>query len=202
MKYNIITISRQCGSGGHAIGQKLAETLNIPLFDKKLLEEVSKRSGFTEEIIQDKGEHVPAAIWMSLAQSIYNGYMCSLPPTMPLEDQINAYQTEFIREVAKKGPCVIIGRGADYILRERNDCLNVYLSGSLDARVTEISSRMNIDRKEAENYIKKWDKQRAAHYKYVTDRTWGDVRNYTLCLDTTALGMERCTDIILQCVRG
>ncbi|MBR6200597.1 MAG: cytidylate kinase-like family protein [Spirochaetales bacterium] len=201
MRYNIITISRQCGSGGHTIGQKIADALNIPLFDKNLLEEVAKRSGFTEEVIQDKGEHAPAAIWMSLSQGVYNGYMLNLPQTMPLEDQINAYQTEFIREAADKGPCVIIGRGADYILRDRKDCLNVYLYGDAEARALAVAQRDGISVKDAAIFIKKWDKRRAAHYNYVTDRVWGDVCNYTLCLDTTALGIDKCADIILQCIK-
>ena len=135
-----------------------------------------------------------------IAMGIYNGWDATQRESMPLREQINAYQTEFIREVAEKGACVIVGRCADYVLRERTDCLNVYIYGDKDDRVKRVIEEHRVPDIEAEDHVKKRDKKRAAHYKYITDQEWGDMKNYNLCLDSSKLGMEKCVELILSCL--
>lgn len=200
MSYKIITISRQCGSGGHTIGQELSERLGVPLYDKKILEEVAKRSGLREEVIEAEGEYATSSVLYNIAVGIYNGWDVTKRETMPLREQINAYQTEIIREVAEKGACVIVGRCADYILRERTDCLNVYIYGDRDDRVKRVIEEHRVADFEAEAHVKKRDKKRAAHYKYITDQEWGDMKNYNLCLDSSKLGIEKCVQLIISCL--
>ena len=200
MSYKIITISRQCGSGGHTIGQLVAEKLGIPLYDKKILEEVAKRSGLAEDVIETEGEYSTSSLLFGIAMGIYNGWDATQRENMPLREQINAYQTEFIREVAEKGACVIVGRCADYVLRERTDCINVYIYGKEDDRVKRVIEEHRVSDFEAEVHVKKRDKKRAAHYKYITDQEWGDMKNYNLCLDSSKLGIEKCVELILNCV--
>lgn len=200
MSYKIITISRQCGSGGHTIGQLVAEKLGIPLYDKKILEEVAKRSGLAEDVIETEGEYSTSSLLFGIAMGIYNGWDATQRENMPLREQINAYQTEFIREVAEKGACVIVGRCADYVLRERTDCINVYIYGKEDDRVKRVIEEHRVSDFEAEMHVKKRDKKRAAHYKYITDQEWGDMKNYNLCLDSSKLGIEKCVELILNCV--
>lgn len=200
MSYKIITISRQCGSGGHTIGQLVAEKLGIPLYDKKILEEVAKRSGLAEDVIETEGEYSTSSLLFGIAMGIYNGWDATQRENMPLREQINAYQTEFIREVAEKGVCVIVGRCEDYVLRERTDCINVYIYGKEDDRVKRVIEEHRVSDFEAEMHVKKRDKKRAAHYKYITDQEWGDMKNYNLCLDSSKLGIEKCVELILNCV--
>ena len=200
MSYKIITISRQCGSGGHTIGQAVSEKLGIPLYDKKILEEVAKRSGLSEEVIETEGEYSTSSLLFGIAMGIYNGWDATKRENMPLREQINAYQTEFIREVAEKGACVIVGRCADYVLRERTDCLNVYIYGDESDRVKRVIAEHRVPDFEAEAHVKKRDKKRAAHYKYITDQEWGNMKNYNLCLDSSKLGTEKCVELILSCL--
>ena len=201
MSYKIITISRQCGSGGHTIGQALAEKLNIPLYDKKILEEVARRSGFAEDVIESEGEYSTPSMIFNIAMGGYNAWDASKRETMPLREQINAYQTEYIREMADKGGCVIVGRCADYILRERTDCLNVFIYGNREERVKRVIDEHRVPEHEAEAHVKKRDKMRAAHYKYITDQEWGDMKNYDLCLDSSELGIDKCIELIMNCVQ-
>lgn len=201
MSYKIITISRQCGSGGHTIGQALAEKLDIPLYDKKILEEVSRRSGLAEDVIESEGEYSTSSVIFNIGMGVYNAWNSSQREMMPLREQINAYQTEFIRGVARKGSCIIVGRCADYILRERTDCLNVFIYGNREDRIKRVIDEHRVPEHEAEAHIKNRDKKRAAHYKYITDQEWGDMKNYNLCLDSSELGIEKCIELILNCVQ-
>ena len=200
MSYKIITISRQCGSGGHTIGQAVAKKLGIPLYDKKILEEVAKRSGLAEDVIETEGEYSTSSLLFGIAMGTYNGWDATQRESMPLREQINAYQTEFIREVAEKGACVIVGRCADYILRERADCINVYIYGEESDRVKRVIEEHRVSDLEAAAHVKKRDKKRAAHYKYITDQEWGNMKNYNLCLDSSKLGIEKCVELILNCL--
>ena len=200
MSYKIITISRQCGSGGHTIGQAISDKMGIPLYDKRILEEVAKRSGLAEEVIETEGEYSTPSMLFGIAMGIYNGWDATQRETMPLREQINAYQTEFIREVAEKGGCVIVGRCADYILRERTDCLNVYIYGDEKDRIKRVIEEHRVPDFEASVHVRKRDKNRAAHYKYITDQEWGNVKNYNLCLDSSKLGIEKCVELIVSCL--
>lgn len=200
MNKKIITIGRQCGSGGHTIGKELAERLSIPFYDKELIDEVAKRSGLTEEIIENEGEYSTNSFLFNLVNGFYNNYDFTKRETLPLREQINAYQTEFIREVAEKGACVIVGRCADYILREREDCLHVFIYGNMDERVKRVVDEHRVPKSDAHLHVRNRDKKRANHYKYITDQIWGEAINYDICLDSSTLGIEKCIEIIMSCI--
>lgn len=201
MKKCIITIGRQCGSGGHTIGKTVAERLDIPFYDKKLTQAVAERSGLSAEAVEAQGESHSPSLLYNIATNGYTNFSASQHsmsawqgPGLP--DQIQAYQTELIRELAEKGACVIVGRCADYILRERNDCLHIFISGAARDRMERAVLEHGISPAAAESYIRNQDKKRANYYKYMTDRTWGAAANYDLCLNSSKLGIERCVDII------
>ncbi len=191
----IITISRECGSGGHTIGKMLAEKLGVPFYDKAIIELVAKKSGLAEDMVEKNGEYTTPSLLFNLSRGMFNANDKSL---LPLPEQVSAYQTEVIRELAEKGPCVIVGRGADYILRKREDCFNVFIHGSTEDKVKRVVSEHNIPENEAEKHIVSRDKKRAKNYIYLTDRNWGDARNYNLSLDSSYFGIEKCVEIILN----
>lgn len=198
MGKKIITISRQCGSGGHTIGKMVAEKLNIPFYDKQLLKIVAERSGLAEEVIEEKGEYNPSSLLYMIATKLSYGYSVGSKGEMPLPDQINAFQTELIRELAEKESCVIIGRDADYILREHPDCFHVFIHGKLDDRMKRVVTEHGIAPDEARHHVQNRDTKRRQHYGHYTDRTWGMAENYNLCLDSSYLGVEACVQLIID----
>lgn len=205
MKKKIITIGRQCGSGGHTIGKRVAEQLGIPFYDKKLVQIVAERSGLSEETIQQHGEYHTHSFLYNIATKGYSAYASSQYSAgnrqdMRLPDQINAYQTELIQELADKGPCVIVGRCADYILHERIDCLHIFISADLPDRIRRVIAEHRVDAAAAEGHIIERDRKRANYYKHLTDQVWGMAKNYDLCLNSSRLGIDLCTGLICcQC---
>lgn len=197
MKKQIITISRQCGSGGHTIGKMAAERLGVPFYDKRILEMVAQRSGFSEKTIEEQGEYVPHSLLYTITSQSF-AYNTANRENMSLPDQINAFQTELIKELAEKESCVIIGRDADYILKDNPDCFHVFVHGKLEDRKRRVVSEHGIAENEAEDHVRKRDKKRAQHYKYYTDRTWGQASNYHLCVDSSYFGIEECVEMILR----
>jgi cytidylate kinase len=200
MAKRVITIGRECGSGGHTIGEQAAEQLGISFYDKKLIELVAQRSGLSEEVIREQGEYVAGSLLYELATNLSYGYM-STDGGLTLPDRIYAFQSELIGELADKEPCVFIGRCADYILRDRDDCLNVFIYSDKDSKVKRIIERHQIEPKEAERHIRERDKKRASHYFRYTDRNWGDMDNYDLCLNSGRLGVEQCVAMIVAAAK-
>jgi cytidylate kinase len=198
MNKRIITISRECGSGGHTIGKLLAEKLDISFYDKKLLELVSQKSGLTEDIIAEQGEHIKSNLLYNLATNISYAYNVDTKGSMILPDQIFAFQTEIIRGLAEKESCVIVGRCSDYILRNRDDCLHVFIHADMESKKARIISEHRVAPDLAEAHIKDREKKRSAHYHYYTDQMWGNTKNYSICLDSGALGIEKCVDLIFS----
>ncbi len=188
MKYNIITISREYGSGGKEIGQMLGKKLGIPCYNSEIIDKVAEQSGFAREYVKDKGEFTSSGHLSALFKNNYY-YRSSN------EDIIWSIQTKIIKELAEQGPCIIIGRCADYIFSDRDDVLRVFISANFDARVDRI---VNIYGKEEppEKIIKDRDKHRAAYYQYYTDMKWGESRNYDICLSSSSLGFEKCAEIL------
>ena len=197
----ILTIGRQFGSGGREIGKKLAKALNIAYYDKELMALAAKESGLSEEFFEKADER--ASSGLSYAFTMGYSYMGLFTPYNDIlsNDRLFLYQSDTIRNLAEKGSCVIVGRCADYILRERTDCLNVFIYGNTEDRVKRVIEEHRVPDAEAEVHVKKRDKKRAAHYKYITDQEWGDVKNYNLCLDSSKLGIEKCIALILECVQ-
>ena len=202
MKRYVITISHQCGSGGHTIGKTVAERLGIPFYDKKLVQIVAERSGLSPETVEKQGEYHTPSLLYNIATGGYSAYAshqysAENRQAMRLPDQINAYQTELIKELAEKEPCVIVGRCADSVLRDREDCFHVFIFGTLGDRADRVVAEHGIDPKAAEGHVRERDKKRAAYYKHITDKVWGMSSNYDLCLNSSKLGIGRCVELIL-----
>lgn len=197
----IITIGRQCGSGGHTIGKMVAERLGIPMYDKEIIQKVAEESGLTKETVEREGEYSTTSLLFNIASRGISGYNVADSNNMLLRDQINAYQTKYIKELAEQGPCVIVGRSADYILEDRDDCLNVFIYGELEDRMKRVEREHGISSKDSKSHVLDRDKKRGKYYKYVTDQVWGLAQNYTICLNSSELGVERCVDIIVNCYK-
>ena len=201
MAFNpIITIGRQYGSGGRAVAKKLAEIMNIAFYDKELLAEASKESGICQEVMENYDEKQERRSFFSMM-----GFQGRMDPAgmyleMPLNHRIFLAQFDAIRKIADKGPCVIVGRCADYVLRDHENVLNVFIKASMEERIKRITMLYDMDRMKAEETIRKADKQRATYYNYYATGTWGDVANYHLCLDTGVLGIDGVVELIRRSV--
>lgn len=193
MTGKIITISRQFGSGGHTIGRQVAEKLGIPCYDMEVLQKIAEQSGFTEKYVKSKGDF------------LYGGWLAQvfLPGSGGVVDQDRIWQEQqrIITELAEQGPCVIVGRCADVILRDKADCLRVFIHASMDYREDRIVRVYGHREKSARQRLKEKDKARAAYYKFYTDMEWGYAPNYHLTLDSGEWGLERCVEIITQLYR-
>lgn len=188
----IITISRQYGSGGREIGQALAEHYHIPFYDKNVAELSAAVTGFTTKVIENLEDSVP-----SILSYQYYGF---LPQPMPLSDQVFFAQSEVIRKVADAGPCVIVGRCADYILRELPNCVNVYIYSDMEDRVYRATTYYNLSADRAKEQIQKMDKKRATYYNFYTNLKWGRAENYDLSLNSAKVGIEGCVNVICRFV--
>ena len=199
MKKKIVTISRQYGSGGRYIGENLAKAMGVPCYDEKLIDMVAKESGFAQSFVAEKGERMTGRLLFNIASSLsFANNVFSNNNGVTLQDEIYFTQNRIIKELADKGPCVIVGRCADYILREREDCLNVFIFADNESKIERAEKYFNITREEAPAVLKKKDKARANHYKYYTDQEWGMASNYDLCLNSGLIGIEGCVKAIQQ----
>lgn len=197
----IVTIGRQCGSGGHTIGKMVAEQLGWAFYDKEIIKEVSARSGLTEETVEREGEYSTTSLLFNIATRGISAYNVSGKDHMLMRDLVNAYQTDYIKEIADKSPCVIVGRSADYILSDRADCLNVFICGELANRAECVIKEHGVESANAENHVLERDKKRSRYYRHVTDQMWGHSENYDLCLNSSELGVEKCVELILACCK-
>lgn len=188
MKNRIITISREFGSGGRTIGKKVAENLGIPCYDRELIHKIAQESGFAEEYIQDAGEYSPGGF---LASALSNR---SFGPTN--EDYLWEIQWKIITELAEKESCVIVGRCADYILRDKADCLTAFIHASMDYRADRIVRVYGEREVSPQERLRDKDKRRAAYHRFYTDMKWGDAKNYQIILDSGKLGIEQCVKIL------
>lgn len=190
MSNRIITISREFGSGGRTIGKKVAEKLGIPCYDAELILKIAKESGFAPQYVKEEGEYVSAGF---MAPFFANR---SMGPTN--QDMIWNIQRNVILELAEKGPCVIVGRCADYILKDKADCLNVFIHASMEHRAERIVKEYGEREEAPEQRLKEKDKRRMAYYRFYTDMKWGRAQNYHVALDSGELGIEKCVDILLN----
>lgn len=202
MQGKIITISRQCGSGGHSIGSELAKKLDVPFYDKEIIEMAAKESGFHQEFVEEQGEHMNGSMLFNIAHHVAYAGRGSYKDYQPLQDQLYFTQVKVIKELAEKGPCVIVGRCADYILRDRNDVLNVFIHADMEHKKNHCLERGQFSEENAEDMIRRRDKLRADHYRYYTDEKWGDSTNYHLCMDSSVFGIEKCVSMIENACRG
>lgn len=190
--YPVITISREFGSGGHSIGEKVAKKLNIPFLDQEIVNQVAEESGYAREMVEEQGEHASTANkWfdVSAASAMY---------FQSPQDEIFIIQKKVILEAAAKGPCVIVGRCADYLLRKADmKCLNVMIHADMEHRKKRVLERYGeVKDVGIEKRILKKDKQRKTYYRYYTDQEWGSYRNYDISLDSGRLGEDYCVELI------
>ena len=192
MSKRIITISREFGSGGRTIGKEVAEKLGYAYYDRELIEKTAEETGFSEAFIEKYGEHSPGKTVFSYA------FFGRTETGMSMQDYIWLEQCRIIRELADKEPCVIVGRCADYILRDRDDCLHVFIHASTEKKAERIVKLYGERDVKPEKRLAERDKARSVNYRYYTDREWGRAQNYHLSLDSGEFGIERCVEMIAE----
>ena len=195
MAKRIITISREFGSGGRFIGEEVAKKLGIAYYDKNIIGQIAEKSGLSPEYIQENAELSPKKGLFAYA---FSGRDIT---GKSVEDMVYEVQRNIILELAEKEPCVIIGRNADYILKDREDVLNVFIHGDMPEKIKRITGLHNVEEKEAVKMMADTDKRRRTNYNFYTDQNWGKASNYTLCLNSSQLGYDRCEMIIMECVK-
>ena len=195
MAKRIITISREFGSGGRFIGEEVAKKLGIAYYDKNIINQIAEESGLSPDYIQENAELSPKKGFFAyaLAGRDITG--------RSVEDMVYEAQRKVILDLAEKEPCVIIGRNADYILKDRDDVLNVFIHGDMPEKTQRISQLYRVTEQEAIKMMADTDKRRMTNYNFYTDQKWGKASNYTLCLNSSQLGYDRCEAIIMECVK-
>ena len=195
MEKKIITISREFGSGGRTIGRQVAEKLGIPFYDKELVDHIAVESGFAPQFVEEHGEHSPGKSFFSYAfahqgvPGVMNG--------MSTADFLWNIQCNVILQLAQEGPCVIVGRNADYILKDRQDCLHAFIHADMDFRADRIVRLYGESEKSPQIRLQEKDKRRRVNYQHYTGRTWSTAQNYDICLNSSTLGIDQCVDIII-----
>ena len=195
MAKRIITVSREFGSGGRFIGEEVAKKLGIAYYDKNIISQIAEKSGLAPEYIQESAELSPkkGLFAYALAGRDITG--------KSVEDMVYEAQRKVILELADKEPCVIIGRNADYILKDRDDILNIFIHGDMPEKIQRITRLYKVEEQEAVKMMTDTDKRRMTNYNFYTEQKWGKASNYTLCLNSSQLGYDRCEAIIIECAK-
>ena len=199
MDKKIITISREFGSGGRTIGRMVAEALGVPFYDKELVDQIALESGFAPKFVEEHGEHAPGKTMLSYAfapqgvPGVMNG--------MSTADFLWHIQCNTIIQLAEAGPCVIVGRNADYILKDREDVLHAYIHADMEQRADRIVRLYGESEKSPMTRLQEKDKRRTLNYQHYTGRTWGAAENYDICLNTGKISIEEAADIIVSLVK-
>lgn len=193
----VITISRQYGSGGHVVGKKLAEAFDVPFYDNEIINMAAKESGFAVKAFEHAEDKATNSFLYSIAMGMgaYSnqdfGYA-----SLSIDDRIFLAQSNIIRKVAEEGPCVIVGRCADYVLKEREDVVNIFISASLDYRMKRVVEDYNVPQEKAGETILRQDKRRANYYNFHANEKWGNVMNYDLSIRTDFGGIDHAVKCI------
>lgn len=198
----VITIARQYGSGGRTIGQMLAKRLGIHYYDKELMKLASDESGINESLFVNADEKVKLSKLFHIAKNSYKGEL--IPPNsddFTSTDNLFNYQAKIMRKLAEEESCVIIGRCADYVLKDYSNVLSVFVHAPMDFCIEQAAKKHSMTQKELEKLINKTDKERGDYYRYHTGREWTDARNYDLCLNSSKLGFERCVEEIIAYIK-
>ena len=193
MSIPVITISREYGSGGRAIGERLAKELGIPFYDKELIFMAAKESGLSEEYIKKTEQ-------MKSTSFLYGLYMGA--QQLPMNDQIFLVQSKIIRQVASEGPCVIVGRCADYALAGRPGLLRIFCRADLTHRIKRIRQRHNLSPEKAALLVAKTDRHRRVYYHHHTGKFWGHSSCYDLTVNTSVLGVEKTAEALEAYIRA
>ena len=195
----IITIERQYGSGGHLIGEKLAESLGIPFYDSELIKVAAKESGICEEIFESFDEKPTTSFLYSLVMDSYSmGYTSTGYSDMPINHKIFLAQFDTIKKLADEGSCVFIGRCADYALEDYPNVVSVFITGDEEDKIKRISELYDVDEAKAKDLMVKTDKRRASYYNYYSNKKWGDPKSYDMCINSSVVGPEGAVDLIME----
>ncbi len=200
MKGNlVISIGRQCGSGGKVIGQMVADKLGIKCYDKELLTRAAKESGLCEELFETHDEKPTISFLYSLVMDTYSlGYTTSAYMDMPINHKIFLAQFDTIKKLAEEESCVIVGRCADYALAENPNMVSVFITSDDDHRMERLSKLYNVTPAKAKDIMVKTDKKRSSYYNYYSSKKWGDSRSYDFCINSSVLGVEGTADMIIK----
>lgn len=199
----IITIGRQFGSGGREIGELLAERLGIKCYDKELLQRAANESGMCKEIFESNDEKPTNSFLYNLVMDTYSfGFSGNTYVDMPISHKVFLAQFDTIKKLAEEGPCVIVGRCADYALSERNDVLNVFIYGEMDTKIKRIMDKYNLNETQAKDMIVRSDKKRANYYNYYSSNKWGKAETYDICINSSIIGIEGTVDLIIKAIEN
>ena len=191
MAHTVITVGREYGSGGRLIAQKAAEALGIPFFDRSIINMAAEETGLSADFIRRTEQQKTSSFLYNLYMSAHN---------LPVTDQVFIAESEVIRKVAGEGPCVIVGRCADYVLRRQEGVLNVFIHAPLDERIFRTKETYQVDAPDIRSYVLKQDKNRAAYYEHFTDGQWGKAQNYHLAV-SSGLGLETIVRLLTDLMR-
>ena len=193
----IVTIGREFGSGGHLIGKRLAEKLGIPFYDKELLDRAAKDSGLCKEIFENQDERPTNSFLYSL---VMDSYSTNVMSDMPLNQKVFLAQFDSIKNLAAEGPCVIIGRCADYALEDDPNLLSVFIHADPEIRMRRIEQLYDLTPNKAKDRIRKNDKSRSSYYNYYTSKEWGAAESYNMTIDSGIFGIDGTVDLILKAI--
>lgn len=198
----IITIARQFGSGGREIGQNLAERLGISFYDKELITRAAKESGIDQDLFENADEKPFNPFWSSVAVNLsgFSGKFTNFSD-MPINDRLFLIQTQVIKQIAEEDSCVIVGRCADHILRDRKDAVHVFLLANDDYKLKRVVESYGVPQQNAAEFMRKTDKKRAAYYDYYVGEKWGNAQNYDLSVRTSSVGIDHAVELILHLVK-
>lgn len=195
MTNKIITVSRQFGSGGRTIAKAVAARLGLPYYSKELVDRIAEESGFSREFVEEIGEYasVTSSFLFNIAVS---GNPLGLVDSMSVSDKLFICQSNIVQELAEKGPCVIVGRCADYILRDDPNAFHVFINADTEHRAERVLARYGETKVPIEKRLQEKDTKRRVYYKHYTGRVWGDAANYHISLNSGLIGVDKCVDII------
>lgn len=198
----VITVGRQFGSGGRDVGQKIAAALGIPYYDKELVEKAAEKSNMSSEAVKEIDERATNSLLYSIVTGGFGlkGLNTPLFYEMPMNDKFFIAQSDVIKELAKEGDCVVVGRCADYVLENEEDVdvFSLFIYAPLDFRVMRVARDLNLTENRAKEHIQKTDKQRRTYYDYYTSRSWGNMTNYDLCINTGKIGIDNAAELIIS----
>ena len=194
---SIITIGRQFGSGGREIGKRLAEHYGVPFYDKDLITRAAQESGFAKELIESQDERPTNSFLYNLVMDTYSfGYNAAGLVDMPISQKVFLAQFNTIKRIADEGPCVLVGRCADYALEDRNNHISIFISGNMECRIKRVMERFEIPEGKAQDMIVRKDKQRQSYYNYYASSRWGMCKTYDLSINSSVLGIDKTVDLI------
>ena len=195
-QHTIITISRQYGSGGRKIGQQLAQELNIPFYDKEIIDLAAKESGLAADFIRGQEQQLTQSLLFSIVTNFTSNGGAFNPNMLSLSDQVYLAEAKAIRSLADKGSCVMVGRCADWVLEKDYDVLRVFVCAPIEARCKRAVEEYGDSAENIQKTVLSIDKQRARYCQHYCDKDWDDAENYDLCLNSGTLSLEKCVAII------